>query len=523
MSLNLIDFINNKTEGKFYYLKLSEIFYVKKERKCYVNLIYPQDIPDLTAEDKNLIIKHTTTFLDIKSKVDIKIKKSFMDKELIFKSCIKFFSENAKSIVDNINEKTLHIDVKDKTATITIDTASHLADYLAQKDIRMELQTYLNVYYCGSFIIKVNNCLEEEDSTEFLSQRQKRIEEISYATAFTYNQNRRFDVTNVRQLFGDEIDIMPEHIVEGEADNRIFAGKIKYLTQRIFKKKKKDKDGNETEEDKPYFTFTLQDGVKFMSASYFPTKANYHKMNLLEDGMTVLVKGDVKIFREKFSLSVKAISLCDIGGDKPKETSFKKAVSGYNFIAPEPYVSTSQDYLFADKKEEEVPEAAIGKTFVVFDLETTGLLPEKDEIIEIGAVKVVDGKITETFWCFVKPSFPIPAESTAINNITNEMVSNAYSINQVFPDFYKFCEGSIMLGHNALEFDFKFVDNIAKKMGYKMPEERMDTIVMSREKLSHLRFHNLKTICGYLGVKLEGAHRAINDTIATAQVFLKLL
>lgn len=523
MSLNLIDYINNKTDGKYYYLKLSEVFYDKIEKKCYVNIIYPQDVQDLTNNDKETICKHISSFLGITSSLDIRIKKSYIDENLVFKSCIKFFLENAKSISQDINYKTLHISVNEKIANITIDANRHVSDYLVQKDIKLGLQSYLNTYYCGNFIIEINNCLPDEDSTEFLNERQKRIEEISYATAYTYNQTRRFEVYNIQSLFGEEITAMPEHIVDGEADDRVFAGKIKFLTQRTFKKVKKNKKTGEDEEvEKPYFTFILQDGMKSMSASYFPTKANYHKMNLLEDGMFVIVKGNVKIFREKFSLSVKAISLCELGTGK-KQAVYKKAVSGYNFVSPEPYVKASQDNIFEEQKEELVPQETIGKTYVVFDLETTGLNPAVDEIIEIGAVKIVDGKLTETFSCFVKPSKPIPAEATAINNITNAMVASAYKINQVFPDFYKFCEGAILVGHNAIEFDCKFLDVIAKKMGYKLTDERLDTLMMSREKLSHLRFHNLKTICGYLGVELIGAHRAVNDTIATAQVFLKFL
>lgn len=522
MAISLIDYINNKTEGKYYFLKLSEVIYYTKQNKCFVSFIYPQNQNDLSEDDKEKIVELTKKFLDIKGSCDIKIRKSYMDENLIFKSCLRFFEENAKSIMDSFNNETVFVNVEGEIATISILTNRHVSDYMAQKSVKTELISYLNTNYCGNFIVNIKEEIPDEDNDDFLRERQRRIEEISYATAYANNQNRRFGIGDVKHIFGDEIDIMPEHIVDGEAENRVFAGKIRYLTMRSFTKVKQNKKTGEEESiEKQYFTFLLQDGSKSINCTYFPTKATLHKMNLLSDGMTVVIKGDVKLFREKFSITVKALSLCTVLADE--EQKFKQSVSQYMFIRPEPYITTNQDNLFEEAKQQEIPEAAKGKTFVIFDLETTGLSPEDDEIIEIGAVKIVDGLLKETFACFVKPSFPIPAESTAVNNITNEMVKDAYSINQVFPDFYKFCEDAIMVGHNAIDFDFKFIDNIAKKMGYKITDERMDTIQMSRAKLSHLRFHNLKTICGYLGVELIGAHRAVNDTIATAQVFLKLL
>lgn len=522
MALNLIDFINNKTDGKFYFLKLSEIVYFTKLKKCFVSFIYPQSQEDLTEQDKAKIVELTTRFLDIKGNVEVKVRKSYMDENLIYKSSMRFFEENAKSIVDNFNHETIFVEVEGEIATISIVTNRHISDYMAQKNVKTELISYLNTNYCGNFIINIKEDIPDENNDELLRERQKRIEEISYATAYANNQNRRFAIGDVKHMFGDEIDVMPEHIVDGEAENRVFAGKIRYLTMRSFSKVKTNKKtGEEESVEKQYFTFMLQDGNKSINATYFPTKATLHKMTLLSDGMTVVIKGDVKLFREKFNITVKALSLCTVLNDE--EQKYKKSVSQYMFVAPEPFVTTNQNNLFDKPIEQEISENAKGKTFVVFDLETTGLSPESDEIIEIGAVKIVDGLLKETFACFVKPSFPIPAEATAINNITNDMVKDAYSINQVFPDFYKFCEGATLVGHNAIDFDCKFVDNIAKKMGYKMTDERMDTLIMSRAKLSHLKFHNLKTICGYLGIELIGAHRAVNDTIATAKVFLKLL
>ena len=98
------------------------------------------------------------------------------------------------------------------------------------------------------------------------------------------------------------------------------------------------------------------------------------------------------------------------------------------------------------------------KNYVAFDLETTGLNAESDFIIEIGALKVIDGKVCERFIEFVKPPMSIPRHITEITGITNEMVSNAREIKDVVRDFVAFCEDFILVGHN-ISFDYKFTKN----------------------------------------------------------------
>ena len=99
------------------------------------------------------------------------------------------------------------------------------------------------------------------------------------------------------------------------------------------------------------------------------------------------------------------------------------------------------------------------KTYVVFDLETTGLDVENDNIIEIGALKVREGKVTDRFMEFLKPDMPISPMITGITGITNEMVKNARDTKTVIRDFVNFCEDHILVGHNIM-FDYKFMKNV---------------------------------------------------------------
>ena len=158
---------------------------------------------------------------------------------------------------------------------------------------------------------------------------------------------------------------------------------------------------------------------------------------------------------------------------------------------------------------------------VVFDLETTGLEYSKNEIIEIGAVKMRNGEIIEQFTCFVKPKESIPEEITTLTHITNDMVKDAYTIDKIIPDFYKFCYGCVLMAYN-IDFDYKFLNFQATKLGYKFNNRQVDALYLARLNVVGAKNFKLGSICAKLGVSLEGAHRAINDVVATAEV-IKLI
>ena len=166
---------------------------------------------------------------------------------------------------------------------------------------------------------------------------------------------------------------------------------------------------------------------------------------------------------------------------------------------------------------------SLDDTFVVFDIETTGLSKETESITEIGAVKVVDGKIIDHFSTFVNPERPIPTEITKLTGITNEMVADAPVITEILPKFLEFCQDAVLVAHNA-NFDTGFIRlNAERKCGIEVKNTVLDTLELSRALLPELKKHKLDIICEQLGVSLEGHHRAVNDAEATAEVFLKFI
>ena len=158
------------------------------------------------------------------------------------------------------------------------------------------------------------------------------------------------------------------------------------------------------------------------------------------------------------------------------------------------------------------------KDYVVFDLETTGLDAERDCIIEIGALKVIAGKVCERFIEFVKPVKPISSRITEITGITNEMVANARPTKDIIRDFVSFCEGYILVGHNIM-FDYKFMKQHALKYGYTFQKQGLDTLQIARKTLRQLESKSLGSLCEHYHITNQAAHRAYHDALATAKIY----
>jgi len=179
--------------------------------------------------------------------------------------------------------------------------------------------------------------------------------------------------------------------------------------------------------------------------------------------------------------------------------------------------------------EGENPKAVYGKSneilsgsFVVFDIETTGFSPKLNEIIEIGAVKIADGKIVDNFSEFIKPENPIPYHITELTSITQAMVDDADTIETVLPKFIEFCGDAPLVAHNA-KFDMSFIRKKAENLGLKTDFCYIDTLFLSRAILTNLKKHKLDVIAKHLGFAFEGHHRAVNDAEVTTRIFLHFL
>lgn len=157
--------------------------------------------------------------------------------------------------------------------------------------------------------------------------------------------------------------------------------------------------------------------------------------------------------------------------------------------------------------------------YIVLDIETTGLDPKFDEIIEIGAIKVINGEIVDEFSELVKPSCSITPFISSITGITNEMLENAKNINQVLPRFLDFVKDMTIVGHNV-NFDINFIYDYALYISKKIfSNNYIDTLRFSRKLFTNLHDHRLQTISQYLNLQEENYHRASYDCKTTLNIY----
>ncbi|HOO32500.1 MAG TPA: PolC-type DNA polymerase III [Thermotogota bacterium] len=172
-------------------------------------------------------------------------------------------------------------------------------------------------------------------------------------------------------------------------------------------------------------------------------------------------------------------------------------------------------------KTDAIHEKITAMDYVVFDFETTGLSPLNDEIIEFGAVKVVNGEVTETFSELVDPGRPISEKISEITGITNEMLKGQPKIDEVLPRFMEFIAGTVLVAHNA-NFDYRFLKQQALKvLGLDYNNAYVDTLSLSRS-LLNMKSNSLDKVVKALGLDDFNHHRAFEDAKITADVFLKL-
>lgn len=193
-----------------------------------------------------------------------------------------------------------------------------------------------------------------------------------------------------------------------------------------------------------------------------------------------------------------------------------------NLFRKKPSYLTIKPDMFMEPKPAFAQNYRYQKHFIVFDFETTGTDPLNCEIVEIGAIKVDGDEIIDTFQSFIKPFNPIPAEAAKVNNITNEMVKDAPSAENVIPSFIDFIGDSKLIGYNIMNFDHIILRRYAKAICNKtLPNTVTDVYQLCRKSIKIPKY-TLSDVARYFDVSISNAHRAIGDCETTLKCFRAL-
>ena len=296
-----------------------------------------------------------------------------------------------------------------------------------------------------------------------------------------------------------------------ELTNVTVCGTVSYIEERA------------TKAGKPYFSISVTDGTGQLRCSYFSKKATVEKVRAIVQGDGVCLTGDNELFNGSLSFRAKHV---DKGhppsGFVPEQRPSRPVPAQYRAVFPSPVQDHVQGSLFGGAP---LPEGFARREFVVFDLETTGLNTSAaagtiDRIIEVGAVKIKEGRIAEKFSTFVACPVRLSDEIVGLTGIRDEMLVGAPEIGDVIADFYKFTAGCSLVAHN-IGFDGKFIRYYGEKEGFAFDQRQYDTVAMS-QRLLHLTHNKLNNVADFFGFTFNH-HRAFDDAFVTAKIFLELV
>ena len=448
----------------------------------------------------------------------VKIAKRVPDEEMLKNKIFAYLYKTFPAAAAFITADDIEIEMLGSGAHFSFRIASGEQTLFSSGKILDEVSRYLSSVFCGAFygdVKIIERALDESILDELPEEKEENfVQEI-----------RRFDICDFKKI--DGADTLPKsavYIADMDAEEGTYAvcGTIIFIEEKEYVK-----HNDETGEDiqKSRFSISISDGSGNLRTTYFPKKATVEKVRELKAGDSVVLIGSNEEFRGNMSFKATKINFGNQPeGFVPVAKKSKPVPKFYHTVFPEKYVDYTQTGLF-DKLC--LPQDLTHNTFVVFDLETTGLnnqptMGKMDKIIEIGAVKIVAGEIVEKFSSFVACNEKLPANIVELTGICDADLVGAPTIDKVIPDFYKFADGAYLVGHNVM-FDYRFIKYYAEECGYSFEQKQIDTVALSQELLrGEVANNKLNTVAAYFGLEFNH-HRAYEDASTTAKIFIEFI
>ncbi|MCL2796606.1 MAG: exonuclease domain-containing protein [Firmicutes bacterium] len=504
---------NSETNDRFSYIKLREVNISVRKRQIELVLLYPESYSSVSEEDRGAIASAAQKVLNSPANVMVKLVKSHFDAEDFTARMVEFFKK-IPPLATTVTAESIEAGVNSGGAFARISVDPVIFEYCEGAGTAAEVQKFLGRSYCEPVAFSF---VKKGDAGVRAPEPEADPEGPALAPE---KPGGRFIVPqNVDALIGAPIYERAAYIEDAKnpRESLTVCGTLTEFSQFAYRAK----DGSE----KNFYKLSLADFTGTIEGIYFPNKYTANKIGLLKQGKQVAVRGSLEPDKKnagKLMMVIKDISYCTLPDDLVPNRLIRSVSPRYQAVFPKPYEVFSQGSLFDGAAASiGVPAALLGKTLVVFDLETTGLSAQNDCIIEIGAVKIVNGRITETFSSLIDPETPIPEAASKINGIKDADVEGKPKIEQVLPDFYKFVDGAELVAHN-IPFDLGFIADKGKSLGIFFDHPKHDTVTLARKTFPGLPHYNLGFLTEQLKIELTNAHRALDDALATARLFLRI-
>lgn len=482
---------------------LTEVSLIKAEKKVEIVLI--TDKPYTGADEaaaKKIARKHVPELFSC----SVKITKLTPDTGMIAGKILSLIPSINRQLAAFVTADDIKVE---KTANgfyfeVAVVHASTYTD-----DVAARISEELKKHFCGDFS---GRCVRAESKLDDIVIEEK-PENIQYEIP-----PRSFDIAEFSFLEGGVEHKRAVYIADLNftSESVVICGEITYIREKTVT--------SASGRERLMYTFTVNDTTASIRVGYFSRQKSLEKIKKLKVGDSVVLTCKTDIFNGEIRTTANFIDYGKVPyGFVPEKRISKPVPKYYETVFPEPFIDFTQSNLFIENS---LPKCLTGNTFVVFDLETTGLnsspsAGNMDRIIEIGAYKIEGGEIKECFNTFVNPMRKLSNEIINLTGIDQQTVDGAPAYEKVMPDFFKFIDGCYLVGHNAANFDYKFIDHYCSQCGY-MPERRLfDTLPLSQS-LLRLSNYKLNTVADHFGITFNH-HRAADDALVTAKIFIELI
>lgn len=458
-----------------------------------------------TQEDIQQVEQILLSYLPTRWTITLDVQKSIADEQLI-QSAILLFTAKQTLLSLFMQRADITTELQGNTVICKLRCTESEYSYLQNhKRILEALKESLSSQFCNQFSIECWVC-NQKPNVVFATNEVEEVIECEQKT-------RTFTIENFEAIDKKSIDKVAIYIADCNfiAENITICGKIIDIQTRT------------TKTEKEYLRFTIDDQTGVIQSNYFFKKSTKEMIQSLKVGDCIVCTGKMELYNDTLSFTTQYINRGNVPQNFVPIAKMGRSVpSTYKIVHPEKIVDYNQMDLFA---KEMLPQSFVENTFVVFDIETTGLINDPltgkmDTVTEIGAVKIVGAEIVEKFSILIDPKRKLDAKIIELTGITDAMLVGQPTIDQVVGDFYKFCHGAILVAHN-INFDYKFMKYYCEQENFMLENKRIDTVTFAQEVLS-LANYKLNTIANHFNITFNH-HRAYDDALTTAKIFIELI